>query len=297
MSLPASFLSVIAIWSTTPLAIKWSALGAGPSFAVFSRMALGVLLSLVLAGALRIGLPRHRKAVLTYLAGGLSLFGAMSLTYWSAQYISSGLISVLFGLSPLITGIAAAYWLEEKALSPAKLAGMLLGIAGLALVFRDSLAVGPHALAGIAALLGAVLLQSLGLVWIKRIGDDSSPVAVNLGSLLVALPGFFLVWLLSDGQWPSALPERAALAIIYLAAFGSVVGFVLYYYMIKHMEAGRVALITLVTPVLALLLGHGLDGEAVSGQVWLGTAAIMGGLSLHQWGERWLAARRVAKDC
>ncbi len=286
MSVPSAFLSVIAIWSTTPLAIKWSALGAGPGFAVFSRMALGLLLSLALAAALRIGLPRHRKALQSYLAAGLSLFGAMSLTYWSAQYISSGLISVLFGLSPLITGIAAAYWLDEKALSPAKLAGMLLGLLGLVLVFHEGLTLGPHALAGIGGLLGAVLIQSLGLVWLKRIGDDSSPVAINLGSLLVALPGFFLVWLLSDGAWPADLPERAALAIVYLAAFGSVAGFVLYYYLIKHLEAGRIALITLVTPVLALLLGHGLDGEPVSLHIGFGTAAILLGLSLHEWGGR-----------
>lgn len=288
MSLPAAFLSVIMIWSTTPLAIKWSALGTGPSFAVFARMALGLVLSLALAGALRIRLPLHRQAWQTYLVGGVSLFAAMSLTYWSAQYVSSGLISVLFGLSPLITGVAAAYWLEEQALTPSKLAGMALGLAGLALVFHESLGLGSHALAGVGALLSAVLAQSLGLVWIKRIGDTSSPVALNLGGLLVALPLFFLVWLLSDGQWPATLPGRAGAAILYLALFGSVIGFVAYYYMIRHMAAGSVALVTLITPVLALLLGHALDGEAVSSLVWLGTACIMAGLSLHQWGGRWL---------
>lgn len=295
MSLPAAFLSVILIWSTTPLAIKWSTLGTGPSFAVFSRMALGVVLSLVLLGLLRIRLPLHRAARQTYLVGGLSLFLAMSLTYWSAQYVGSGLISVLFGLSPLVTGVAAAYWLEEQALTPSKLAGMLLGLVGLALVFHEGLGLGSQALAGIAALLGAVTAQSLGLVWIKRIGDMSSPVALNLGGLLVALPLFFLAWLWGDGQWPTALPERAGAAILYLACFGSVLGFVAYYYMIRHMAAGSVALVTLITPVLALLLGHALDGEAISGLVWLGTGCILAGLSLHQWGERWsmaIAARR-----
>lgn len=290
MSLSAAFLSVIMIWSTTPLAIKWSALGTGPSFAVFSRMALGVALSLALIGILRIRLPMHRKARQTYLVGGISLFLAMSLTYWSAQFISSGLISVLFGLSPLITGLAAAYWLGEKTLTPSKLAGMLLGLGGLALVFHESLNVGSHALAGICALLGAVLAQSVGLVWIKRINDHSSPVALNLGGLLVALPLFFLAWLWSDGHWPSTVPAQAGAAILYLALFGSVIGFVAYYYMIRHMEAGRVALVTLITPVMALLLGHSLNGEAATGLIWLGTGCILAGLSLHQWGERWLRA-------
>jgi drug/metabolite transporter (DMT)-like permease len=60
----------------------------------------------------------------------------------------------------------------------------------------------------------------------------------------------------------------------------------LYYYMIKHMDTGRIALITLITPVLALLLGHGLNDEAVLPQVWFGTAFILLGLGLHHWGGR-----------
>ena len=289
MSLPAAFVAVVLIWSTTPLAIKWSALGTGFGFAVFSRMAIGVVLCALLLLALRIRMPWHRGARLTYAVGGLSVFGAMTLTYWASQYISSGLISVLFGLSPLITGLGAAYWLEEDALTPNKVGGMALGVAGLGIIFHHNLALGPHAFAGVAALLGAVAVQSLGLVWIKRLGDRSSPVAINLGTLSFALPFFAATWWLSDGRVPLLVPERAAAAILYLGLFGSVIGFVLYFYMIKHMEAGRVALITLITPVLALLLGHGLDDEAVPLHVWFGTAGILAGLSLHQWGDLLLA--------
>lgn len=79
------------------------------------------------------------------------------------------------------------------------------------------------------------------------------------------------------------MPARAGAAIVYLGVFGSVLGFALYYYVIKHMETGKVALITLVTPVIALWLGSLLDGEAVGVRGWLGAACIGLGLSLHQW--------------
>lgn len=285
MSLPAAFVSVILIWSTTPLAIKWSALDAGFSFAVLARMAISALLCVALLAVLRIRFPLHRRARLSYFASGLSMFGAMALTYWSAQYVSSGMISVLFGLSPLITSLGAALWLKEEAITPSKVAGMLLGLAGLFLVFRGGMDLGEGAIAGLAALSVAVLLQSLGLVWIKRIGDDSPPLAMTLGTLAVALPLFLSVWWLADGRWPASLPERAVMATLYLGVVGSVLGFALYYYMVKHMEAGRIALITLITPVLALLLGHGLNDEAVLPQVWLGTASIVLGLCLHRWGD------------
>jgi len=289
MSLPTAFISVILIWSTTPLAIKWSTLGIGFSFAVFSRMALGALLCALLLAVLRVRFPLHRKARLSYVASGLSMFGAMSLSYWAAQYVSSGMISVLFGLSPLITSLGAALWLKEEAITPNKVVGMLLGVLGLTLVFRGGLGLGAGAVAGLVALFVAVVVQSLGLVWIKRIGDDSPPLATTLGSLIVSLPLFCAAWWLADGHLPAVWPERALAATVYLGVFGSVFGFALYYYMIKHMEAGRIALITLITPVLALLLGHGLNDETVLPQVWLGTASIILGLCLHRWGEQWLA--------
>lgn len=199
------------------------------------------------------------------------------------------MISVLFGLTPLITSLGAALWLKEEAITPSKLAGMLLGVLGLALVFRGGLGLGEGAVLGVAALFVAVVVQSLGLVWIKRIGDDSAPLATTLGSLVVGLPLFFAVWWLADGSLPAAWPERALEATAYLGVFGSILGFALYFYMIKHMEAGHIALITLVTPVLSLLLGHGLNDEAVLPQVWLGTASIILGLCMHRWGGPFLA--------
>ena len=284
MSIPAAYLGVILIWATTPLAIKWSGQGTDFSFAVAARMAIGLAVAAFVLAAWRIRLPLHRRARASYAAAGIGMFGAMTLTYWGAQYIHSGLISVLFGLTPLITGLLALLWLGEETLTRAKLAGMLLGLAGLAIIFGDSHEMGgAHALAGVLALLGAVTLYSGSLVWIKRIGDDSPPLATTVGALAVALPLFALVWLGTDGHVPNAVPPRAGAAIVYLGVFGSVVGFALYYYVIKHMETGKVALITLVTPVLALLLGSALNGEHIGVRVWLGAACIGTGLAVHQW--------------
>lgn len=291
MSLPAAFVSVILIWSTTPLAIKWSAADMGSGFAVLSRMLAGTLLCVIALAVWRVRLPLHRRAVQAYVASGLSMFGAMALTYWSAQTVSSGMISVLFGLSPLLTSLGAVLWLKEEALTPSKLAGMLFGLAGLVLVFKGGLGLGAGILPGLAALLLAVLLHSLGLVWLKRINDDSPPLATTLGTLVVALPLFFASWWLADGgHIPETLPQRALLATAYLAVVGSVLGFALYYYMVKHMEAGSIALMTLVAPVIALLLGHRLNDEAILPQVWLGAASIALGLALHRWGAQWVAA-------
>lgn len=285
MSVPFAYVGIIVIWSTTPLAIQWSAQGAGFAFAVFSRMLIGALLAAVLVAVWRVGFPLHERARRSYLVGGLALFGAMALTYWGARFVHSGLVSVLFGLSPLATGVLAALWLGERALSGPRVVGMLLGVAGLAVIFAHGEGVGgEHALAGLAALVVAVVIYSAGLVALKRIGDDSPPLATTAGTLTVSLPLFGLLWWATDGSVPSDLPARSAGAIVYLGVFGSVLGFALYYYVIKHLDAGRVALITLVTPVLALLLGNLLNGEEIGLRVWLGAALITFGLALYQWG-------------
>jgi len=83
------------------------------------------------------------------------------------------------------------------------------------------------------------------------------------------------------------VPPRAAWAILYLGVGGSVVGFVLYFYVLQRLEATKVALITLVTPVSALLLGHFFNGEPLPTAVVWGTAAILSGLLLVQFGDRW----------
>jgi drug/metabolite transporter (DMT)-like permease len=284
MSIPVAYFGIILIWSTTPLAIQWSTQGTGFAFAVLARMLIGVFVAALLVVVWRIGLPLHQRARRAYLVGGLGLFGAMALTYWGARYIHSGLVSVLFGLSPLMAGIMAALCLGERSLTPLKVSGMLLGALGLAMIFihGDSLG-GEHALAGLLALLVAVFIYSGSLVWLKSIADDSPPLATTVGTLAVSLPLFGLVWLLTDGSLPALVPPRSGAAIVYLGIFGSVIGFALYYYVIKHLEASRVALITLVTPVIAMLLGNLLNGETISLRLWLGTALILFGLTVHQW--------------
>mgnify|MGYP000538276886 CR=1 FL=1 len=284
MSIPLAYFSIVLIWSTTPLAIQWSTQGAGFALAVLLRMLIGLLLVSLIVLVARIGLPLHARARRAYFIGGLGTFGAMTLTYWGSRYLHSGLVSVLWGLSPLMAGLLAAVLLGEKSLTPLKIGGTLLGIAGLALIFLqgDSLG-GAHALAGLLALLLAVLIHNGVMLWLQHIGDDSPPLATTLGSLAVAVPLFALCWWLIDGELPNQLPSRTSGAIVYLGVVGSVVGFALYYYVIKHLHASKVSLITLVTPVLALLLGNLLNGENISPRLCAGAGTILLGLLVHQW--------------
>jgi len=108
-------------------------------------------------------------------------------------------------------------------------------------------------------------------------------MAITSGALMIVAPLFLLSWALFDGTLPLSVAPRAGWSIIYLGVFGSVLGFNFYFYVIKRMEAGQIALITLITPVSALLLGQFLNGEKIQNGVWLGAACILCGLLSHQW--------------
>ena len=286
MSIPAAYTGVILIWSTTPLAIQWSNQGVGFLFGITSRMMIGVLVGLLIAALYKVRLPRHADACRTYLASGLGLFFAMTTVYWSSQFIPSGWMSVIFGLAPIITGVMATFWLAEQALTAARVTGIFLGLTGLAIMLLGSQQLGPEADYGIAGMFFSVVAYSASAVAIKRIGAEIPALATTIGGLVVAMPLLLLLYLLTGEPLPTFIPPRAAISILYLGLVGSVLGFALYYYVLRHVEATRVALITLITPVLALMLGHYLNGEALQTEAIIGSATILSGLLLFEYGQQ-----------
>ncbi|MEW5755810.1 MAG: DMT family transporter [Pseudomonadota bacterium] len=294
MSVPAAYLGVILIWSSTPLAIKWSGQEVGFLFGVTARMTLGALVGLAILLALRQPLPLDRAAMRVYAAAAVNLFGGLLCVYWAAQYIPSGIISVIYGLMPLITCVMAVVWLKET-LSWNKLCGLLLGLAGLIGVFSSDLSAGSGAY-GLAAVVLAVVLQSYSGIAVKKLATDLAPLAVTVGGVLFSLPGYVLLWLLFGGPWPQAIPEYVLGSIVYLGIFGSVLGFFLYFYVLRHGSAVTAALITLVTPVTALMLGNLLDGEPITAQTLLGAGMILFGLAVYHWGGMVFGARRADRS-
>ena len=279
-----AYFTVVLIWSTTPLAIKWSGEGVGFMFAITARMLIGAVLALLLALIWYRRLPVHARARRVYAVAGIAIFGAMTAVYWGAQHISSGLVSVVFGMTPIVTSLLAARFLYEQSLTGFKILGALLGIAGLAVIFSEQLQIGEHAPVGILAVLLSVMLHSTSSVGIKYIDARLPALVVTTGGLLVSLPLFIIAFLLVPESMPESFPSRAIWAIVYLGVMGSVVGFVSYYFILQNLAASTVALITLITPVAALWLGHILNREALTLYVGAGTGLVLLGLCIHQWG-------------
>ena len=286
MRVLAAFFFVILLWSTTPLAIKWSGQGPGYLFGAASRMVIGLVFMLPALLLLKQKMPWSRSAWLTYLAIAIQIYGAMLSVYWASQFIPSGWISVIFGLSPMMTAVMAALWLHESSLSPLKLLSYASGFTGLLVMFGSALDLGHDAAMGIAAVVLSAFIQSASAVSIKRINAGIPAICQVTGGLLLAVPVYLATWLWQGGQWPANLPIASLLSIAYLGVIATTIGFALYFYILTHLPATRVALITLMTPVLSLLLGNSVNHEPLTEKVLFGSALIIGALLLHQFGDR-----------
>lgn len=282
MSVPIAYITIIVIWSTTPLGIKWSGEGVGYEFGVAARMLLGLALLLVLIRIRKITFPWDAHAQRVYMVGGLSMFFAMASVYWAAQYIPSGWISVVFGISPIMTGILSIHILKEQSFSEGRLIGMLIGLAGLSVIFIEGIELRGAAWLGVAGVLFSTIAQPAGAVLLKQLKPTMPAISITAGSLAIAVPLFILNWIWFGPALTLSIDNKTIAAILYLAIIGTGIGFPLYFYVLKHLSAGHVSLITLITPVTALLLGSYFNAEYISSRVWAGTGLIMLGLFVHE---------------
>ncbi|NOR51791.1 MAG: EamA family transporter [Gammaproteobacteria bacterium] len=295
MSVPAAYLGVILIWSTTPLAIQWSGADGNYLFGLTARMAIGLVVTIGLVSIMGRAIPRHKRAIWSYLIAGFGLFGAMTSTYWAAQHIPSGLLSVIFGLSPVFTTIMSTLWLHEKRLSAYRVIAIFISLAGLAVIFLFDQTMSDIGIYGVVAVLFAVIIHSATSVWIKRIDTTLSPMALNGGSLMVALPLFVTCWFLFGNGVPVDVSVQSLWAIGYLGVVGSSIGFILYYYILHHLSVTVISLITLMTPVAALWLGATFNHEVLGLNALIGTAFIMTGLVFFQINGIWRPNTKVAR--
>ncbi len=291
MRIALAYLSIIILWATTPLAIKWSGEEAGFIFGAGARMTIGAVCMILLLIIRRKRLPSHRKAKITYFAVAIQIYAAMMSVYWGAQFIPSGWVSVIFGLSPFLTTLFATIWLKEQTLSFGRFTAYCLGLSGLTIIFNSALQINIDAVYAICAVLLAVTLQTASAVWVKRINAKLPATTQVTGGLLFALPAYMFTWIVFDNaQWPQQLPLINIVSILYLGIIATTIGFVLYYYVLIHLPATTVAMIPMISPVLALYLGHTINNEPFTLKIATGTALILTALIIHNYFDRIIKA-------
>jgi len=283
---PVSFMLVVLIWSTTPLGIVWSSESVHPTLAVLLRMLIALLLGASILFFARIRLPWNANARKLYRVSSIGIVGGMLLSYFAASYLASGTMSLVFGLAPLISGLLAQKILNEPKFSVVRLLALIVSFIGLGIVCSSKLSLASNSWIGLVLILTAVSLFSLSGVLIKTVTINIHPIASTVGALIYSTPVFIIAWLVFDGSLPvETWQSRSLMAIAYLGVFGSLIGFIAYFYVLQHLQASTVALVTLITPVFAMMLGAQLNNETITPALVIGAGFVLMGLTLFQFGE------------
>jgi drug/metabolite transporter (DMT)-like permease len=214
--------------------------------------------------------------------------GVMSFTlnygllFWGEQYISSGLAALLQATIPAFGLLIAHLYLPAERLTLVKVSGVVLGIMGVGVIFSNQLSVeGPLALWGSAAIVAGAFVAAYSNVLIKARGGHLDPALMAAGQMIFGLVPLLVVGILTEGSpllfhWT----PMAVVSLFYLVLVGSVVAFILYYWLVRNMDVTKTMLIALVTPLIAVILGMIVLDERLSWRTVLGGACIMLGIGL-----------------
>jgi drug/metabolite transporter (DMT)-like permease len=275
------FLLLTLIWGTTWAAIRIGLEGVPPFTGVAARFALAglLLLAVALSRGVRLGRGRHEKA-LWLVNGILSFCLSYAIIYWAEQHIPSGLAAVLFATNPLFVAALAHVLLAGERLTAGAVAGLVLGFAGVAVLFSDDLSLlgGPQVRQAALVMLSSALVSATAMVAVKRWGQDVHPLSLSAVPMLIAALVMGTAALLFERQRALVVDARSVGALLYLAILGSAVTFTIYYWLLARVTATRLALMSYLIPIVAVAVGAVLFAEPLRPRVLAGTALVLGGV-------------------
>jgi drug/metabolite transporter (DMT)-like permease len=177
--------------------------------------------------------------------------------------------------------LIAAWALPDEALTAAKLAGIALGFAGVAVLFLDDVSLsGPRAPFAAAVLLVAPVASAASNVALKKHAGDLHPYTIATLPMLYGGATMFAVSALIEDWHRVRWTQSSIAALAYLTVFGSVLTFIVYYTLLKRMAVSRLSLISYLFPVVAVFIGWLVLGERLGPRGWIGSALVLAGVAL-----------------
>jgi drug/metabolite transporter (DMT)-like permease len=230
----------------------------------------------------KIALPASAEKWRTVITIGLlSNAASFGIVYWTSQYIPSGLGAVIFGTMPLWTAAIAHYILPEDKLTKTKVFGIFVGVIGIVTIFfpqfsqLNESAIGPMAL-----LLLSPLVSGASAVMTKHSTKEIPAVTINAVTTLVGAVVLSIIALIVEPVGSIQLTSSQLLPILYLSIMGTIVTFGIYFKLIKMTSAVTMSYVSVITPVIAVLLGWIILGEYLDVYEIGGSALVLIGTAI-----------------
>lgn len=271
-----------AIWGSAFLAIKLSVHETGPLWLVMIRVAIAFLPIALFALWRRDRLPPDRREWLIIIAMSLlNTVGPFFLISWAELHIPAGVTSLIMGVGPLVTMVAAHFTTPDDRFTGGKTAGMLLGFAGLTLVVGPEFAqgLGFDALAYAAVWTGMLCYVVAGTL-IRFVRRTSVPMmtAVNMGVAVAALTPIMLL----NGTGLPHMSATAALAALYLGLVCTGLAYLLRAHITVTVGQTYMSMASYFMPVSGVLLAWAVLGEPLTWHIAAALACVLGGFLISR---------------
>lgn len=267
-------------WGAIFLVIEFALEELTPLWAVFHRICWAACLLWFIVYGKGERMPFAPRVWLAFIVmGALNNAIPFSLITWGQTSIESGLTSILNGATAFFGIIVAATFLADERLTPARVLGVLIGMAGVAVIvgWRSLLEFDPRAL-GQIAVLGAGVSYAFAGVWarsyMKGLSPTQSATGMLTGSTLLMLP---IAWL-TEGAPDLSLSLTSIAAIVYMSLIGTVAAYLLYYRILAAAGSGNLMLVTIMMPPISIFLGWAVLDERLAPSAFVGCGLIALGL-------------------
>ncbi|HEY4051612.1 MAG TPA: EamA family transporter [Acidobacteriaceae bacterium] len=275
-----AFSMIYFVWGSTFLAIRVGVREVPPFLLAAMRFLIAglVLYAWMMAQGERS--PSGRQWMSAFLLAGLIFVLDYGLLFWAEQRVPSGIAAVMMATIPVFMALLEIIVLRTQRLTPRLGFALLVGIGGVAVLMSRSLNLGgaPIDGAGAVALIIAAMSWSLSSVLTRKLPLPSSKVMSSGAQMLAG--GVLLAFTAAAlGEFrnfrPSSVSHGAWLSLVYLIVAGSIIAFTAYVWLIHHESPTKVGTYAYVNPVVAVLIGYFLGGEALGLRTLLGTLFVL----------------------
>ena len=271
-----AFLALCAIWGTTWLAIRIVVRDIPPFFAASSRFFIAAIFLMLLGFAQKAALPRTGREWRAILVLSITMMALpYGLIFWAEQSVTSSVTAVLYAASPLGVALMTPA-MTGRSVPRAAVYSLLVGVGGIALLFQvDLRATMSSLLGGIGVLIG-VLSSSWSTIYAKKETGAVHPVVSTALQLFVGAIALAILSFAEERGQPVQWAGISIAALLFLAIFGSAIAFVLYYWLLRHMDAYKAVTINLVVPIIAIFEGGFFAHEMISPMMLLSVVIVLG---------------------
>jgi drug/metabolite transporter (DMT)-like permease len=275
-----AFAIIYLVWGSTFLAIRIGVREVPPFLLAAMRFVVAGLVLYVWAIARGERSPNGRQWASVSLLAVLIFVIDYGLVFWAEQRVPSGITAVMLATIPAFMALSEIIFLRTQKLTVRLAVALLIGLGGVAVLVSRSLALGgePVDRFGAVALIIGAMSWSVASAFSRMLPLPASK-AVSSGAQMLT-GGVFLGFVAAvrgefRGFHPGTVSAAAWYSLLYLIIFGSIIGFTAYVWLIHHESPTKVGTYAYVNPVIAVLLGYFLAGEALGRRTILGTLFVL----------------------